>query len=108
MSLTEAKIRKKYWVPRLQCLAKRVVKACNRCKRFHTTAFAAPLPGQLPRDSTEGENAFQVVGVDLAGPLKYRKGRNQEGKAYIALYASSLMGGVHLELLSSLETGEFL
>ena len=40
VSLTMAKIREKYWVPRLRRLAKRVVKACNGCKRFHTTAFA--------------------------------------------------------------------
>ena len=108
VSLTMAKIREKYWVPRLRRLAKRVVKACNGCKRFHTTAFAVPPPGQVPRDRTEGKNAFQVVGVDFAGPLKYRKGRDQEGKAYIALYACSLTRGVYLELLSSLETGEFL
>ena len=89
-------------------LAKRVIKACNRSKWFHTTAFAVPPPGQLPRDRTEGKNAFQVVAVDFTGPLKYRKGRDQEGKAYIALYACSLTRGVYLELVSSLETGEFL
>lgn len=108
VSLTMAKIRERYWVPRLRRLAKRVVKACNGCKRFRATAFAVPPPGQLPRDRTEGENAFQVVGVDFAGPLKYRKGRNHEGKAYITLYACSLTRGIYLELLPSLETGEFL
>ena len=108
VSLTMAKIRERYWVPRLRRLAKRVVKACNGCKRFRATAFAVPPPGQLPRDRTEGKNAFQVVGVDFAGPLKYRKGRNHEGKAYITLYACSLTRGVYLELLPSLETGEFL
>jgi len=76
--LTMAKICEKYWVPRLRCLAKRVVKACDGCKRFQITAFAAPPPGQLLRDRTEGKNAFQVVGVDFAGPIKYRKGRKKE------------------------------
>lgn len=49
---------------------------------------------------------FQVVRVDFAEPLKYRKGKNQEGKVYIALYTCSLTRGVYLELLSSLEMGE--
>ncbi|PFX28395.1 Pro-Pol polyprotein [Stylophora pistillata] len=108
VSLTMAKIRERYWVRWLRRLAKRVVKACNGCKRFRATAFAATPPGQPPRDRTEGKTAFQVVRVDFAGPLKYRKGRNQEGKVYIALYACSLTRGIYLELPSSLEKGEFL
>ena len=55
--LTMAKIREKYWNPRLRRLARKVVKACNGCKQFHATAFINPPPGQLPKDRTEGENA---------------------------------------------------
>ena len=65
VSLTMAKIRERYWVPRLRRLARKVVKACNGCKRVHATAFINPPPGQLPKDRTEGQNAFQVIGVDL-------------------------------------------
>ncbi|XP_015754716.1 PREDICTED: uncharacterized protein LOC107334299 [Acropora digitifera] len=103
-----AKVRERYWVPRLRRLARKVVKACNGCKRFHATAFINPPPGQLPKDRTEGQNAFQVIGVDFAGPLKFRKKKGQDGKAYLVLYACSLTRGVYLELLSSLETSEFL
>ena len=108
VSLTMAKIRERYWVPRLRRLARKVVKACNGCKRFHATAFINPPPGQLPKDRTEGQNAFQVIGVDFAGPLKFRKKKGQDGKAYLVLYACSLTRGIYLELLSSLETSEFL
>ena len=108
VSLTMAKLREKYCIPRLRRLAKTVVKACNGCKRFHTSAFATPPLEQLPRNRTEGKNAFQVIGVDFVGPLKYRKQKNKEGKAYITLHACSLTGGIYLELLSSLETEEFL
>ena len=58
VSLTMAKIRERYWVPSLQRLARKVVKAFNGCKRFHATAFINPPPGQLPKDRTEGQNAF--------------------------------------------------
>ena len=58
VSLTMAKIRERYWVPRLRRLARKVVKACNGCKRFHATAFINPPPGQLPKDGTEGQNVF--------------------------------------------------
>ena len=108
VSLTMAKIHERYWVPRLRRLARKVVKACNGCKRFHATAFINPPPGQLPKDCTEGQNAFQVIGVDFAAPLKFRKKKGQDGKAYLVLYACSLTRGIYLELLSSLENSEFL
>ena len=44
----------------------------------------------------------------FAGPMKYRKKKGQEGKAYQVLSACSLTRGIYLELLSSLETSEFL
>ena len=96
VSLTMAKIRERYWVLRLRRLARKVVKACNGCKRFHATAFINPPPGKLPKDRTEGQNAFQVIGVDFVGPLKFRKKKGQDGKAYLVLYACSLTRGIIL------------
>ena len=90
VGLTMARVRESYWVPRLRRLTKQVIKACYGCKRFRATAFARPPPGNLLRDLTEGETAFQVVGVDFAGPLKYREKGRRESKAYIGLYACSL------------------
>ena len=49
-----------------------------------------------------------MIGVDFAGPLKFRKKKGQDGEAYLVLYASSLTRGIYLELLSSLETSELL
>lgn len=71
-------------------------------------AYAAPPPGRLPITRTEGVNPFQVIGVDYAGPLRYRISRQREGKAYVLLYACSLTRGVYLDLLPSLETEECL
>ena len=67
-----------------------------------------PPPGKLPVDRTEGSEAFEVVGVDFAGPLKYRKSKKQEGKAYLIVYACSLTRALHLEVLTTMETTEFL
>ena len=49
-----------------------------------------------------------MIGVDFAGLLKFRKKKGEDRKAYLVLYACSLTGGIYLELLSSLETSEFL
>ena len=89
-------------------LVKRVIKDCHGCKRFHAIAYATPPPANLPTTRTEGSTAYQVIGIDYAGPLRYRKSKGKEGKAYILLYACSLTRGVYLELLPNMETSECL
>ena len=85
-----------------------MLKGCHKCRRYKAIAFKNPPPGNLPRDRTEGNAAFKVVGVDFAGPLKYKIKKNVEGKAYLVLYACSLSRAVFIEVLPNLETVEFL
>jgi hypothetical protein len=108
IGLTVASIREEYWIPRLRRLTKRVIKSCSGCKRFLARALASPPPGLLPKERTQGTTAFEVVGVDFAGPIRYRRKKTQEGKSYLVLFACSLSRALHLELLLSLETAEFL
>ena len=108
VGLTMAKVRENHWVPRLRQLAKRLIKKCTMCKRFQITALASPPPGLLPKDRTEGNTAFQVVGVDYAGPLKIRVKQTREGKAYIISFACSLTRALHLDLAKPMEMEEFL
>ena len=52
--------------------------------------------------------ALEVIGIDFAGPIKYRIRAKTEGKAYLALCACSLTQGLFLEVLPNLATSEFL
>ena len=106
--LTMTKVRERHWVPRLRRLVKKIVKKCPRCKRFQATALTVPPPGLLPRDRTEGSTPFEVVGVDYAGPIKYKATERREGKAYLILYACSLTRALYLDLARTLESSEFL
>ena len=108
VGLTMVNVRERHWIPRLRRLVKRVIKDCHGCKRFHAIAYATPPPANLPTTRTEGSTAYQVIGIDYAGPLHYRKSKGKEGKAYILLYACSLTHGVYLELLPNMETSECL
>ena len=108
VGLTMAKVRELHWIPRLRRLVNRVIRRCSGCKRFQAIAYKAPPPGILPTSRTEGTTAFQVIGVDYAGPIRYRVSKGKEGKAYILLYACSITRGIYLDLLSSLETSECL
>lgn len=108
VGLTMTKVREKHWVPRLRRLAKRLIKKCPKCKRFQVTALESPPPGLLPKDRTEGDTPFQVVGVDFAGPIKIRVGQKREGKAYVVVYSCSLSRALHLDLTKTMEMAEFL
>ena len=62
----------------------------------------------LPLERTEGSTPFEIVGVDFAGPIKYRKSSRIEGKGYLVLYTCSLTRALYLEALPNLETTTFL
>ena len=107
VGMVMAKVREKYWVPRLRKLAKKVISSCYGCKKFRAPPANAPPTGLLPKCRTEQSTPFAVIGVDFAGPVKYRL-RGREAKSYVALFSCSLTRAVFLELLPSLETKEFI
>ena len=81
---TMAKVGEYYWVPQLRRLTKKIVKSCHGCRRFRVQAYTSPPPGNLPRDRTEGQTPFQVIGVDFAGLLRYQK--NQKPRERLTYY----------------------
>lgn len=105
---TVTKVREKFWIPRLRRLAKKVFKKCWECKRFHAVPINSQSPGYTPKEITEGTTAFNVTGVDFAGPIKYRGKGRHERKAYVVLYSCCLTRGVFLDVLPSLEADEFI
>ena len=83
-------------------------KSCHGCKRFQASAYAAPPPGNRSTTRTQGTSPYQVIGVDYAGPIRYRVFKQREGKAYLLLYACSLTRGTCLDLLPNSETAKCL
>ena len=84
-----------------------MISDCWECKKFRAVHAQTPPPGPLPKVRTEQSTPFNVIGVDFAGSVKYRD-KGKERKSYIALYSCSLTRAVFLDLLSSLETKEFI
>ena len=108
VGLTITKIREHYWVPKLRQLTKKIVKNCFGCKRFQAVALKEPPQASLPTERTVGERPFQVIGLDYAGPLYYKKREKTMGKAYILLLTCSLTRAICLELLPDQTLERFL
>ena len=64
---TIAAIRENYWIPKVGQIAKRVIRNCVGCKRFHVTSFSTQQQGILTSDRTKATRPFQVIGTDFAG-----------------------------------------
>ena len=94
VSMTMAKVRERFLVPRLRRLAKRLVKHCYGCMRFQAQPLHDPPPGDLPKSCTEGSTPFDVIGVDFAKPIKYGGKCKTEEKAYVVLYSCCLTRGI--------------
>ena len=98
IGLAMAAVRERYRVPRLHSLVKLIRKKCWGCKRFQQNVYTPPVTGQLPHDRTTPGTAFEVISIDFAGPMKFRKSNKAEGKAYLCIFACSLSRAIHLEL----------
>ncbi|RVE40950.1 hypothetical protein evm_014400 [Chilo suppressalis] len=98
-----AELRNFFWVTRAKKLIRQVVGNCIRCKRYSAKAYETPL-ASLPYDRVGLAVAFEITGIDLAGPLFLANGE----KCYIVLFTCAVYRALHLELVESLSTEAFI
>lgn len=102
--------REKFWIPRARQLAKEVISACVKCKRYSFTNSEQQM-APLPLNRTTPGKVFGTCGIDYCGPvyLKPKSGRTPLTlKAYICVFVCLTTRAVHLELVSDLTTSAFL
>lgn len=105
-----ASIRENWWPLRGRNLARKVVRQCVRCTRLRGRTVS-PLMGNLPEERLEPGFPFIRCGVDYAGPVSVlsRKGRGaKHEKGYICLFVCFITRAIHLELVTTLSTQDYL
>ena len=102
-------IRDQYWIVRGRQRVRSVLLSCRNCHLFRARPFHLQQPAPLPRSRVTPARPFSRTGVDFAGPLLVKKGRDSEPtKAYIAVFTCAVVRAVHLEMVSSLSTEDFI
>jgi len=96
-------LRERFWILKARKTIKSIVSKCIRCRRYQVKNMETEPVG-LPKDRIQSTAVFQIVGVDLAGPLFLKGGE----KCWIVLYTCAVYRVVHLELVLSLSTESFL
>ncbi|GFX56629.1 integrase catalytic domain-containing protein [Trichonephila clavipes] len=96
-------LRERFWIVRCRRVIRKVVRNCIRCQPYKCKSPGSE-PVSLLSDRVNDAAVFEVVGVDLAGPLHVKGGQ----KSWIVLFTCATYRAVHLELISSLSTEAFL
>lgn len=96
-------LRERYWILGGRRTIRSVISKCIICKRYNVKRFEVPSP-PLPQDRVRDAIAFEITGVDFAGPLYLKSGQ----KAWVCLFTCAVYRGVHLELTTSLSTSGFV
>ncbi|GFW41337.1 integrase catalytic domain-containing protein [Trichonephila clavipes] len=95
-------LREKYWIIKACKTIRNCIRKYVKCQRFKAKKCDVS-PCILPKDRVRDATTFEIVGVDLAGPLYLKHGP----KAYIVLYTCAVYRAIHLELITSLTTEAF-
>lgn len=101
-------IRDHYWIVRGRQIVRASLSRCRRCHLFRAQPFAM-RPAPLPRSRVTAARPFSRAGVDFAGPLYVKRPLGSEPeKAYVAVFTCAVTRALHLELVRSMRTDDFI
>ncbi|XP_037037370.1 uncharacterized protein LOC119075084 [Bradysia coprophila] len=98
-----AKLREKFWIVKTRLAVKRITSKCVVCKRFNQQPATVPI-SPLPENRVKDAKAFEVSGIDLAGPLFLKNG----SKVWIVIFTCGVYRAAHMETVDSINTEEFI
>ncbi|GIY74956.1 hypothetical protein CDAR_309981 [Caerostris darwini] len=68
-------LREEYWIIKSRKTIRQVIRNCLRCKRFSIHPLQS-ISAPLPEDRIREAQVFEVIGVDLCGPLFLKDNKN--------------------------------
>jgi transposase InsO family protein len=100
-------LRECYWIVRVRCVVKKVLKECVVCKRRSAKPCTQKM-ANLPEERITGEKPpFYHTGVDYFGPFNVKLLRNVV-KRYCCLFTCLESRAVHIEVAEMLDTNSFI
>ncbi|GFX02263.1 integrase catalytic domain-containing protein [Trichonephila clavipes] len=103
IQIMQSLIRERFWIIRARKTIKSILNECFICARFKVKSLSSG-PSPLPPDRVNDCAIFEVVGIDLAGPLFFKTGE----KVWITLFTCAVYRALHLELVNVLSSDAFL
>ena len=106
---TVAKVRKDYWIPRLQKIAWKVRKSCYRC-RIQDKELCKQIMGTLPIERMKPSPPFFYTGTDLFGPIwiKDTVKKRTKMKCFGVIFTCFTTRALYLDIACGYDTDSFL
>ena len=104
---TLAVLRQRFWLTQGRREVKRVLKKCLTCKRWKTEPVQQKM-APLPAERVQIAPPFTNIGLDFTGSLYLKVKATTTSKAYVCIFICEDTRAVHLELLNSMTTEDFL
>lgn len=109
--VTEACIRRKFWIIKSQTTIKKELRQCVTCAKQKPKVmqqFMADLPAARV---VESDKAFARCAVDFAGPIRVKTSKIRNAKivkGYVAIFVCLVTKAMHIELVGDLTADSFV
>lgn len=103
-------VRRKFWPVKGILTAKRIVKKCILCQKARPR-FGNQVMGPLPASRVTVSHPFSQCSVDYTGPINIKSSNRKNStltKAYFCLFVCFVTKAVHIEIVTSLSSKDFL
>lgn len=103
-------LRQNYWVIGGRSEVRQVIHRCMTCFKYNAKN-SQQIMGELPDVRVQPIRPFYKTGVDYGGPFLVRRTKNSRAtcdKIYIALFICMATKAIHLEIVSSLSSEDFI
>jgi hypothetical protein len=119
---TLSELKERFWIIKGRQQVKKSWFACVTCRKLSSPPFQE-LAAPLPLNRLKKAQAFNVTGVDFAGPLYCKKDPKKQDtdedymaedgsyklyKCYVCLFTCAVTRAIHLELVPDLSARSFL
>ncbi|KAK6731725.1 hypothetical protein RB195_007910 [Necator americanus] len=98
----------RYFIPSIRRTVRKVLRTCVTCRKVTGYAYRYPDMPSLPEERVKRSRPFQNVGLDYLGPIYYRDTNGIRSKVWICLITCMATRAVHLEVVNSNTTQDFL
>ena len=109
VATTVAKIRTRFWVPKVHNMVKSIKYKCETCKKLDTKPNQQAM-GQLPQERLKPSPPWYNTAIDLFGPFRIRDEvkKRTTGKCYGVLFNCMSTRAIHVDLAPDYSSEKFL
>ena len=109
VSQTLASIQTDYWIIQGRSAVRKAIRQCLICIHWEGAPFKTPLFAPIPEYILYANiPPFTYVGIDYLGPLFIKDNADDRRKNWVCLFTCLSIRAVHLELVESMTTTNFL